>query len=1260
MTKMAPPPRVGWIRRLLAAAGAHRKLAVLVVLTAVFGTGLAAVPPLVMRVGLDDAVAGRTDKIAAIALGLGGVAVVVFLGSFARQFLAAKLALAVQHDLRQQVFGSLQRLDGAKQDELRTGQVMSRANVDLQMVQGLLSQLPMAAGSIVLVLVSFVAMVWLSPLLTTVHVAMVAGCVLVTLWSTKRLSPATWAVQHRNAVLAQIVTETVAGAYVVKGFGQERREVQRFADQATKLYGERMRVSRMQSQPMATLQSLPMLAQIAVLVLGGYLAIRGQLSVGDLVAFAAFATTLIGPAGVLSNLVVAAQLTAPAAERVYELIDTHPDVTDAPDARDVPTGPLGVSFEDVTFSYTADEPVLRGLTLRVEPGETMAVVGPSGSGKSTLALLLPRFYDPQRGRIRLTSGDDGGHELTALRQASLRQRVGVVFEEPFLFAGPVAANIAYGHPDATRDEIERVARTAGAEEFVARLPSGYDTELPERGSSLSGGQRQRIALARALLADPTVLVLDDATSAVDAATAADIDQALAEVAATHTTLVIAHRKATLAMADRVALLEAGRVVDVGTPAELEERSALFGELFTEKDATGGERSEEARYVPGQATPELWPAEAAATDGDEVLVDDMPVDRAQARTVAELPAATDRPAARLGDELAPDSRPPHNLLDILRPVRGLVVVAVLLMLSDAVATSAIPALIQQGLDAGVLRRDQSGVLVAAGIAVLVVAVNWVALFWQPRFLTRTGEGAMFAMRVRSFRHLHSLGLEHFEQQRAGGLLTRMTTDITSLADFVESGLTIAVVNLLTLTVMATAMIVLDPGLALVAFGLLPVLAVATAVFRKLSGSAYEETRDKTGEVNADLQENLEGLRTSQTYGQSDSAERRFGTLSDALRAIRLRAQSYAAAYFPFVFLLAEVATMLVLIVGMTRIAAGTLSAGVLTAFLLYLGLFFAPFQQLSIVFDGYQRARVGAGRIAELLRTRAAMPDTPDAVPIRGRLSADVEFDSVAFSYGDGQSPALDDVNLSVPAGCRVALVGATGSGKSTLVKLVARFYDVSTGVVRVAGVDVRQYRLADLRAHLGVVPQEPHLFSGSVADNIRYARPDASDADVEAAAAAVGARDNIARLSRGFRQPVGEGGRRLSTGQGQLIALARAELADRDLLVLDEPTASLDPKAERAVLAAMDRLSERRTTFVVTHRLRSAERADLVVVLDAGRIVEQGPPGRLRSAGGAYARLLRIDSADGDGHLDGRDRSNGQRPDQSSEPPQLTGSRSTP
>jgi ATP-binding cassette, subfamily B, bacterial len=1207
-----------WLRRLARYCWRYQRFVVLALAGAFISAFATAAIPLIQRLIIDDIVATHRQSMWTLATVLLVLAAMNFGGLFMRRYFGNKMALNVQHDLRVGLLSSLARLDGVRQDEMQTGQLVSRSITDLNMAQTLLSMVPITLGSILSFLVTTGIMLALSPLLTLVAATVGPSLWFIALKSRMRLYPASWHVSQQSAEVAAIVGQNIGGVRVVKGFGQELREQERLEQASRSLYGSRLRMIRLIARYNPALTVIPNLGLVGVLALGGWLAIRGQLTLGTFLAFSAYLAQLTGPVRILTTLVTTGQEARASVIRVFEVIDVRPLITDRPEAADLPPDANGITFDNVYFRYRGGPEVLTGLTLRVAAGEIVALVGASGSGKTTIANLLPRFYEPTSGRVTL-----GDHDIRDLTSRSVRAAIGLVPEESFLFSDTVRANIAFGQPHATDEQVVAAAKAALAHELIVRLPDGYDTVIGEQGLSLSGGQRQRLALARALLINPRVLVLDDATSAIDPRLETEIHASLHTIMRGHTMLIIAHRRSTLSMADRIVVLDEGRVLDSGTHEELTARCSRYRQLITSPGDDEIEDLVPAGHDPGDqaARPARMSRGQPGQGPTGGSLSSMPPTPDLLAAVNALPAVKDTPRVDVAQARAEERD--FSLGRLLKPLASALLVGLLLDALFATATLALPALVREGIDRGIEHRDFGTVMVTAAIGLAIVAGSWIVYATETMVVGRNGERLLYTLRVKLFAQMQRLGLDFYEKELSGRIITRMTTDVDALATFLQTGLITVVSALLTFFGVLAALLIINTELGLTVLVIVPVLVAAALVFRAKSAKAYAQARREVAVVNADFVENVAGLRITQGFARESTRLARFTALSDAYRQTRIRIQAYIGLFFPFVQTLSTVAGAIVLVIATAKVQNGTLSAGGLIAYLLYIDMVFSPVQDLSQSFDGYQQASVGLNRVTDLLRLGTSTP-SPASTGIllpRGRIDGRVEFRNVFFEYANSDRNALCGVNLVVEPGETVALVGQTGAGKSTIVKLIARFYDPTAGAVLVDGVDLREFDLTTYRHQIGLVPQEPYLFTGTVREAIAYARPCATDAEVANAARAVGAHQAILSLPGGYAHEISERGRNLSSGQRQLIALARAQLADPAILLLDEATAALDLASEATVNRAIGTLTAARTTIIVAHRLTTAARADRIVVMDNGLIAERGTHDELIALGGTYAAL---------------------------------------
>jgi ATP-binding cassette subfamily B protein len=566
-----------------------------------------------------------------------------------------------------------------------------------------------------------------------------------------------------------------------------------------------------------------------------------------------------------------------------------------------------------------------------------------------------------------------------------------------------------------------------------------------------------------------------------------------------------------------------------------------------------------------------------------------------------------------------------LVRLLRPYRGRVALMFAMLLVETGAGLAPPFLAGQAIDAGIQTGDV-GALDLIVLAFLATAVVYaLATFAETYLVGWIGTRALQDLRERIFTHLQSMSIGFFSRRSPGVLISRMTNDVEALNQLVTTGLVTVFSSTLTLLGVVVILLVLDVKLALVTFVTFPLLAIASVIFRIVSAGTYKATRERIAAVTAYLQETLSGVRVVRSFGQEPRHEAVMTDLNEQNRDVNMRSVYLNASYFPAVELLAAVGTSVILLYGGSQAIDGAIQVGVIVAFVGYLAKFFEPIQELSQLYTTYQQGMAALDKIFDLLDTKPDMVDAPDAIdpgPLRGAI----ELDGVWFSYSDDPEPpeaswALRDVDLRVEPGQTLALVGSTGAGKSTFAKLVARFYDPQRGRVSIDGHDLRGVQQRALRRQLGIVPQEGFLFSGSVRENVAFGRPEASLEQIEAALAAVGASDFVAALPEGIETEVGERGVQLSAGQRQLVAFARALLAEPRILILDEATSNVDVRTEKTIERGLERLLHGRTAIVIAHRLSTIRRAGKIVVLEHGRIVEQGSHDELIAAAGVYAGL---------------------------------------
>jgi ATP-binding cassette, subfamily B, bacterial len=1132
----------------------------------------------------------------AIALPAAGVAGAVILRGLVdhhRAMISHHTATRVQEELRGRLYDKIAALGPAWFAGERTGGVMLSVVDGVEQLQTFFGQyVPQLSIAVLtpLAIFAFIAF-WDVPV-----AAVMLFFALVTL-----IAPTAFAQRERRSshgrqgALKSFGSEFldgVQGLPTLKAFGQSAAYGRRLAARARELCDSSLRVLSMGVMTRGITDCGVAIGAASALTLSVWRVSHGLMSTEALLIVLMAGTEVFRPLRDLRTVLHQGMLGQSAAAGINALLTAEPLVSEQPAALHATRGPLlpTMAFEDVYFAYPGGRRAAHdGLSFTVGVGEKIGIVGPSGSGKSSVARLLLRLFDPQRGIVRI-----GGHDLRTLDPDALRRMIAVVHQDTYLFYGTVEDNLRLGKPDATRDELEAAARDANAHEFISALPQGYATMIGERGVMLSGGQRQRLAIARALLRDAPILILDEALSSVDAENEAIIQEAIDRLSAGRTTLILAHRLSSVIGANRILVLDEGRVVESGRHSELIRRDGPYRRLM---GAQAEEREEEVDFSKDDA------GARKRSGGDAIEV--------EAATATDAMAEA---AASVGWTAAL-----RTLVQIIEPWRrrfGIVVTSGIARVAAFIGVGIFGALavaaVKTGSPFGYL------LILLAMAAPLAGLLHWVESWLAHDIAYRL----LAEMRIDLFRKLDTLAPAYLVRRRSGDLIALANQDIETIEYFFAHTVAPALVAVMvpTAVVLTLAVVAWPIALALLPFVLYAALApvVTRARVDRLGAAA----RDGLGLLSAYVTETIQGLSDLLAFQAIAERRRGFMDLVRSYQRIRLELLRDLSSQTAKLELVTGLGGLAVAVVGARLAAEHHLLPTTLPLLILIALASFLPISEIAQVSRQLADTIASTRRYYAVQREKPAVVDGPLRPPAPVGGSA-IRFEEVSFTYPGARRPALSDVALTIPAGTTMALVGPSGAGKTTVANLLLRFWDPSAGRILIDGVDLREFELDYLRARISLVSQDTYLFNDTLRANVALARPEADEAAILRALEQAALADFVANLPEGLHTIVGERGVQLSGGQRQRVAIARAFLKNAPTLILDEATSHLDAVSEAQVRGALDALMRDRTTIVIAHRLSTVRDADLLAVLDRGHLVEAGSHAELLARGGLYAKLIR-------------------------------------
>ncbi|MBE7385549.1 MAG: ABC transporter ATP-binding protein [Leptolyngbya sp. SIO1E4] len=1103
-------------------------------------------------------------------------------------------AYTILYDLRIELARKLGRLPLGYFSQRTTGEVKKIIHEDVeQLEQGLAHIIPDVVAGVTVPLLAGILLVlvdWRMTLATLASAAIALGFF--------GFMMSRFDMSAYNALLAKmngVVIQYINGMKVVKAFTRTDvsfAQLQNVVEEMRQVY---VRTTRISALPSAIMLTLMRSAAVTVVPAGIALYLMGSLSLPTFVLFVVMGIGFNRPImAVLFHGFTGFYQVNAASQRIAAVFN-QPDLAD-PEHPQPPQG-TAIAFHNVSFSY-GDTAVLKTISFTAPAGSVTALVGPSGAGKSTIAKLIPRFWDVSEGAIAI-----GGVNVKDIAVEHLMNQVSFVFQDVFLFNDTILENIRIGNPTAHRDAIVAAAKAACCHEFIGALPQGYDTPVGENGVSLSGGQRQRLSIARAILKDAPIVVLDEATAYVDPENEALVQAALAGLLAggDKTLIVVAHRLSTITEADQILVIDQGQIVAKGTHESLLDTCELYRAQWqahvTARDWQFGQQEERERV--GQ-----WESEGAAP-----LMSSTPRSPSETDTPLENPYRaldeTDTVWTMMRKLIPPGAEHYFWRAVRWRWVEGMAIGATSYLVYLVVVS------LFQAFDSG---TADSGQLWGYAIAIVVLCLAQIGFGYRANTQAYALTIAVQTrLRVFLADYLRRLPLGFFTQHDTGTIDALFTTNLMYLEPHhvLESLINAVVTPLLIFAVM----LVYDWRLALVLASSVLLALLALRYAEQVFARVWRVQAAARVQANARMVEYIQGISVVRAFNLAGDRLQQFRT---GLRQYRTASLNTATEIVPALILFLSVLELgfaLLLVVGAAFFVNGSLT-GDRFLFFMVLGLaFYIPLMAMADMLELYRIMQNCVRNLNEFLQA----PLLPSASTPQLLRDTAIEFQNVSFSYGG--DTVLDQVSFKIPPGSMTALVGPSGSGKTTITNLIARFWDVNAGAVTLGGVDVRQIPTNTLLSQMTMVFQDVYLFNDTIFENIRFGNPDATEAQVMAAAQAAQCHGFITRLPEGYQTMVGEGGATLSGGEKQRISIARAILKDAPIVLLDEATASIDPENERLIQQAIQALSAQKTLIVIAHRLTTIAAADQILVLDQGRVVEQGQHPVLIDQGGLYARL---------------------------------------